>query len=134
MIETLIASGSCQMSSVDGILILSGVPSKTAARGTISAKSWGTPDRLHSVFLRTDPGETGINLCEGTCHFHVLYRMPDMQDPADSKPATRGISTEVANPSLQCDEAQPVCHGCMKSQGFCYGVRVGQACSVVQYR
>jgi len=48
-----------------------------------------------------------------------------------SRQATRCASTKVANPSLQCDEAQPVCQRCMKSQRNCYGMRVGQTCPVV---
>jgi hypothetical protein len=48
-----------------------------------------------------------------------------------SRQATRRIYTKLADPSLQCDEAQPVCQRCIKSQRNCYGMRDGQACSVV---
>jgi hypothetical protein len=44
---------------------------------------------------------------------------------------SRRISRKGVNPALQCDEAQSVCQRCVKSQRICYGMRAGQACSVV---
>jgi hypothetical protein len=38
---------------------------------------------------------------------------------------------KLADPSLQCDEAQPVCQRCAKSQRTCYGMTAGDACSIV---
>ena len=48
-----------------------------------------------------------------------------------SRQATRRTYRKIADPSLQCDEAQPVCQRCMKSQRVCQGIRAGQAYSVI---
>ena len=44
------------------------------------------------------------------------------------------IYTKAADPSAQCDEAQPVCQRYMKSQRICYGMGAGHGCSVVHIK
>ena len=54
-----------------------------------------------------------------------------MQDPTDQGKQSAGCTRKVADTSLQCDEGQPVCQRCTKSQRICHGMRSGQPCSVI---
>lgn len=88
-----------------------------------------TPKRPF-VLLALIPPTFESDCVKASCHFQVQDARHARSDA--SRQATQFLHfTKVADTPLQCDEGQPVCQRCIKSQRLCFGTRTGQACSVI---